>query len=318
MANAKISQLPAVTSAAGGDLAVAVASSVTSQITVDNLFKNRTLVAPALGAATATSVNKVAITAPATSATLTIADGKTATVSNTLTFSGTDSSSVAFGTGGTVAYTGNNLSVFAATTSSQLAGVISDETGSGSLVFATSPTLVTPTLGVAAATSVNKVAITAPATAATLTIADGKTLTTNNTLTLAGTDSTTMTFPTTSATLARTDAANSFTGNQTIGGAVITTPGTRTGPGAVDVTTTTTAFTSTGAADALTLADGTTGQIKTVVYVAEGAGGDSGELVPTNRIGYAKITFNDIGDSATLQFVGTGWAILALYGAVKS
>lgn len=49
MANAKISQLPAVTSAAGADLAVAVASGTTSQITVDNLFKNRTLVAPALG-----------------------------------------------------------------------------------------------------------------------------------------------------------------------------------------------------------------------------------------------------------------------------
>jgi len=39
------------------------------------------------------------------------------------------------------------LSQFASTTSSQLAGVISDETGSGALVFATSPTLVTPALG---------------------------------------------------------------------------------------------------------------------------------------------------------------------------
>lgn len=44
-------------------------------------------------------------------------------------------------------YTTNNLSVMAATTSAQLAGVISDETGSGALVFATSPTLVTPALG---------------------------------------------------------------------------------------------------------------------------------------------------------------------------
>lgn len=41
----------------------------------------------------------------------------------------------------------DNLSVFAATTSLQLKGVISDETGSGALVFATSPTLVTPLLG---------------------------------------------------------------------------------------------------------------------------------------------------------------------------
>lgn len=50
------------------------------------------------------------------------------------------------GTGGD-AVTTNPLSQFAATTSAQLAGVISDETGSGALVFATSPTLVTPALG---------------------------------------------------------------------------------------------------------------------------------------------------------------------------
>jgi hypothetical protein len=53
---------------------------------------------------------------------------------------------------GTVALT-TDLSQFAATSSAQLAVVISDETGSGALVFATSPTLVTPTLGAAAATS---------------------------------------------------------------------------------------------------------------------------------------------------------------------
>jgi len=50
-----------------------------------------------------------------------------------------------------------------------------------------------------------------------LSIASGKTLTASNTLTLAGTDSTTMTFPSTSATIARTDAANTFTGTQTFG-----------------------------------------------------------------------------------------------------
>ena len=101
------------------------------------------LTTPTLGVASATSINKVAITAPATSATLTIADGKTLTANNTLTFTGTDSSSVAFGTGGTVAYTSNKLSVFAATSSAELAGVISDETGSGVLVFGTAPTFTT-------------------------------------------------------------------------------------------------------------------------------------------------------------------------------
>jgi hypothetical protein len=46
--------------------------------------------------------------------------------------------------------------------------------------------------------------------------ASGKSLTISNSMTLAGTDSTTMTFPTTNATIARTDAANTFTGTQTI------------------------------------------------------------------------------------------------------
>ena len=49
--------------------------------------------------------------------------------------------------GGGDALTSNPLSQFAATTSLQLLGVISDETGTGALVFGTSPTLVTPNLG---------------------------------------------------------------------------------------------------------------------------------------------------------------------------
>src|SRR3990167_7727311 len=48
---------------------------------------------------------------------------------------------------GSYALTTSSLVQFAATTSLELLGVISDETGSGSLVFATSPTLVTPLLG---------------------------------------------------------------------------------------------------------------------------------------------------------------------------
>ena len=50
-------------------------------------------------------------------------------------------------------------------------------TTSTNLVFSTSPTLTTPVLGVATATSINKVTITAPASSATLTIPDGVTLT---------------------------------------------------------------------------------------------------------------------------------------------
>lgn len=108
--------------------------------------------------------------------------------------------------GGTLGVTGavtagsytNNLSAFAPTTSAQLASIISDETGSGALVFGTAPTitnvnLVTPTLGVATATTVNKVTLTPPASTATLTIANNKTLTANNSVTLAGTDGKTLT-----------------------------------------------------------------------------------------------------------------------------
>jgi hypothetical protein len=54
---------------------------------------------------------------------------------------------------GTVALTNNKLDVFAATTSSELRTVISDETGTGALVFADTPTLVTPNIGAATGTS---------------------------------------------------------------------------------------------------------------------------------------------------------------------
>jgi hypothetical protein len=49
--------------------------------------------------------------------------------------------------------TSGTLAQFAATTSAQLAGVISNETGSGSLVFGTSPTIATPTLTLSTTTS---------------------------------------------------------------------------------------------------------------------------------------------------------------------
>jgi hypothetical protein len=54
---------------------------------------------------------------------------------------------------GTVALTNNKLDVFAATSSSELRSVISDETGTGGLVFADTPTLITPNIGAATGTS---------------------------------------------------------------------------------------------------------------------------------------------------------------------
>jgi len=67
------------------------------------------------------------------------------TIGTGLSFSGGTLANTGAGSGD--AFVANPLSQFAATTSAQLAGVISDETGSGALVFATSPTLVTPALG---------------------------------------------------------------------------------------------------------------------------------------------------------------------------
>jgi hypothetical protein len=212
---------------------------------------------------------------------------------------------------------GTGVAAFLATPSSaNLATAVTGETGSGALVFATSPTLVTPVLGVATATSVNKMAITAPATSSTLAVADGKTFTVSRSLTLTGTDTTTMTFPSTSATIARTDAAQTFTGSQTFSNAVIGAVQALSGPGAVNITTLTTAFTSTATGNALTLADGVAGQLKTIVYVAEAAGGDTGILTPTNLGSATTITFNAVGDSVTLQFIGADWWVIGFRGAV--
>jgi hypothetical protein len=88
------------------------------------------------------------------------------------------------------------------------------------------------------------------------------------------------------------------------------------GPGAVNITALTTAFTSTATGNALTLADGVAGQLKTIVYVAEAAGGDTGVLTPANLGSATTITFNAVGDSVTLQFIGADWWVIGFRGAV--
>jgi hypothetical protein len=87
------------------------------------------------------------------------------------------------------------------------------------------------------------------------------------------------------------------------------------GAGAISLTTLTTAFTSTATGNALTLADGVAGQLKTIVYVAEAAGGDTGVLTPTNLGAYTTITFNAVGDSCLLQFIGSDWWVISARGA---
>lgn len=106
---------------------------------------------------------------------------------------------------------------------------------SGSVANATTTPAISITLGAITPTTVNGLTITT--TTGTFTLTNAKTLAVTHTLTLSGTDGTVMTFPTTTATIARTDAANTFTGNQTF-----STSGNFTGNGASIFSVGTTSF----------------------------------------------------------------------------
>ncbi|MBP6054234.1 MAG: hypothetical protein KA527_01230 [Cytophagaceae bacterium] len=108
--------------------------------------------------------------------------GNTSSTKKFLTQTGTGSAAVApsWGTVGTADITdlGGNVAAFLADPSSvKLANAMTNETGTGTIVFSTSPTLVTPTLGAALATSVGfagstsgTATLAAPAVAGTTTI----------------------------------------------------------------------------------------------------------------------------------------------------
>ena len=81
--------------------------------------------------------------------TITLGGNLTTSGAYALTLTTTASTNVTLPTTGTIATTSNKLSNFAATTSAELISVISDETGTGSLVFANTPTLTTPNIGAA-------------------------------------------------------------------------------------------------------------------------------------------------------------------------
>jgi hypothetical protein len=204
-----------------------------------------------------------------------------------------------------------NVATFLATPSSaNLIAAVTDETGTGALVFGTSPTIASPTL----TTPILGTPISGNlATCVGLPISTGVSGLAANVATFLATPS--------SANLAAalTDetgtGANVFATGPTfnnINGSVQALSG----PGAVNLTTYSTAFTSTAAGNALTLADGAQGQIKNIVYVAEAAGGDTGVLTPTNLGAGTTITFNAVGDSCQLQFIGTDWWAVSLRGAV--
>lgn len=108
---------------------------------------------------------------------------------------------------------------------------------------------------------------------------------------------------------------NSSTGvvttDSTFGTSIVGAAQSLSGAGAVDVTNLTTFLTTTGVAQALTLANGTAGQIKIISHVVDGG---SAVLTPTTPLGYATITFTNAGDSVMLIYTAAGWAAVGSRG----
>lgn len=100
-----------------------------------------------------------------------------------------------------------------------------------------------------------------------------------------------------------------ITGNVTgnITGDVFASNQALSGAGAVNITDMLTSLTTTGASQALTLANGTVGQIKIISHVVDGG---SAVLTPTTKIGFTTITFTAVGDSVMLIYTTAGWAIV--------
>jgi hypothetical protein len=104
-----------------------------------------------------------------------------------------------------------------------------------------------------------------------------------------------------------------FTGNVTgnITGDVIATNQDLSGAGAVNVVDMLTSLTTTGASQALTLANGTVGQMKVIVHVVDGG---SAVLTPTTKIGFSTITFTSVGDAVDMIYTSAGWAVIGSRG----
>ena len=117
-----------------------------------------------------------------------------------------------------------------------------------------------------------------------------------------------------SITLAGVDALTESGGVVTVDAGVLSfsyTPQAMTGAGAVSITTTLTTVASSGAI-ALTLANGTQGQIKIIVFITDGG---NVTLMPSAMVGGTTLTFADVGDSAILMWIGvSGWQVIGGWG----
>ena len=99
--------------------------------------------------------------------------------------------------------------------------------------------------------------------------------------------------------------------NSSFGTDVVLSAQSLSGAGAVDVTNAFTSLTTTGAAQALTLANGSVGEVKVIVHTVDGG---SAVLTPTTKIGFSTVTFTNVGDSVMLIYTSAGWAIIGSRG----
>ena len=99
--------------------------------------------------------------------------------------------------------------------------------------------------------------------------------------------------------------------NSSFGTDVVLSAQSLSGAGAVDIVNAFTSLTTTGAAQALTLADGAVGEVKVIVHAVDGG---SAVLTPTTKIGFSTVTFTAVGDSVMLIYTSAGWAIIGSRG----
>ena len=85
------------------------------------------------------------------------------------------------------------------------------------------------------------------------------------------------------------------------------TPQAITASGAINLTTAVTTVNSAGGVLALTLANGSIGQLKVVIMLTAG---NNAVITPTALHGGTTITMNAVGDTVTLLYTSTGWAII--------
>ena len=79
---------------------------------------------------------------------------------------------------------------------------------------------------------------------------------------------------------------------------------------AINVTTAVTEINATSATHSAALADGTAGQIKTIINTST-SGTNAITITPTNRGGYSSITLDKEGESVTLIFKNSKWYVIA-------